>query len=210
MPADHLDRGLRQWTGNQLHRPSGRRRGRGERDTLIVRAGVYTPFMASGKVLTILGAGALVTQVSNPPPVGSLFGETRIDGVPHGAVFYVSGIRFAPISFPQFPSTPPIAALRISGAGVVVLSDATTQGASFVGLGNPGPDVLGGAEVHVSRCTFGGGSEGAIGTAGQEPAWVQAPRSQPMRRFSAGAHRSRSFPSVPEARASTSRVEPRR
>src|SRR6185436_11478551 len=69
-------------------------------DTIIVRAGTYTPFNVTGKALTILGAGSASTIVSLPLPSGTLYPQTRIEAVPAGATFYVSGIRFAPISFP--------------------------------------------------------------------------------------------------------------
>ena len=50
-------------------------------DTLVVRAGAYTPFVVSGKALTILGAGASVTQVSNPTPIGSLLCHSAVRDV---------------------------------------------------------------------------------------------------------------------------------
>ena len=86
-------------------------------DTLVVRAGAYTPFIVSGKALTILGAGAPVTHVWNPTPIGATYAETRIDGVPVGAVFYISGVHFAPTSFPPFPQTPSIAGLNSGSNG---------------------------------------------------------------------------------------------
>jgi hypothetical protein len=55
-------------------------------DTIIVRPGSYTAFNVTGKALTIQGAGALVTSVTLPPPVGSSYSETRIDAVSAPAI----------------------------------------------------------------------------------------------------------------------------
>lgn len=125
-------------------------------DTIIVRAGSYTPFNVTGKALTILGAGSASTTVSLPVPSGALYPQTRIEAVPAGATFYVSGIRFAPISFPPPGSASSAAGLQIAGsAGSVVLSGVEVFGASFPS-GTPGNPalVVSGGEVHASRCTF--------------------------------------------------------
>src|SRR5262249_6590447 len=129
-------------------------------DTIIVRAGTYTPFNVSGKALTILGAGPSSTMVSTPLPSGSPYGETRIQGVPAGATFYVSGIRFVPASYPPSGTTSSAAGLQVIGSpGAVVLSGVEVFGATFVpgSPGNPGLVVSGG-EVHMTRCLIVGGA----------------------------------------------------
>jgi hypothetical protein len=125
-------------------------------DTIIVRAGSYTPFNVTGKALTILGAGAASTTVSLPLPSGVLHPQTRIEGVPAGSNFYISGMRFSPISFPPPGTAWSTAGLEIVGsAGAVVLSGVEVFGAHFPpgSSGNPALVVSGG-EVHASHCTF--------------------------------------------------------
>ena len=80
-------------------------------DTILVRAGSYSAFNVAGKALTIRGAGTTSTFVNLPAPPGSPSEQSVIDVVPAGAVFYVSGMAFAPA-----PATLPgaVACLRVS------------------------------------------------------------------------------------------------
>jgi hypothetical protein len=138
-------------------------------DTIIVRPGNYAAFNVTGKALTIRGAGAATTIVSNPPPAGSTAHST-ISGVPAGAIFYVSGIAFSPAA-PIPVSVNP--GLTIDGAtSEVVVSDSVIAGVNFLGTGTPGLVVSGGAVAHVTRCTCTGTS--GLGGSGGSAALVYA------------------------------------
>jgi len=121
-------------------------------DTIIVRAGSYTAFTVTGKALTIRGAGASTTLVQL---LGSPTGDTRIDNVPAGTVFYLGGLKFAP---PSTSFGPVVAGLSITGSRVT-LADVVVQGTSVgTGIsGTPGLRVVTGSEVHLTRCTLSGG-----------------------------------------------------
>ena len=132
-------------------------------DTIIVKAGAYSTFNATGKALTIIGAGASMTSL-----VSSL--GARIDSVPAGMTFYVEGLKFGASLGGTSNSVP--AGLRVSGATTkVVLTDVVMEGKTVTlsGLmqtgGVPGLLVVGGAEVHLSRSTATGGNGGSYAAA---------------------------------------------
>lgn len=130
-------------------------------DTILVRAGNYNAFLSTGKALTIRGAGAASTMIVGTAP-GSSITETKIDGVPAGMTFFMSGLKCAPVGGGIVPFPPPQgnAALHVLGPGTVVLTDVTIQGSAFLGGGGAGLSV-GNAEVHLSRATVNGGNGGA-------------------------------------------------
>jgi hypothetical protein len=129
-------------------------------DTIFVRAGNYTAFLSTGKALTIRGAGASSTMIVGIAP-GSSISETKIDGVPAGMTFFMSGLKCAPMGG-NAGSWPPLAltnaGLHVLGPGAVVLTDVTIIGPTIGGVGRNGLLVLNGAEVHLSRSTVTAGN----------------------------------------------------
>ena len=127
-------------------------------DTLIVRAGGYTPFAVSGKALTIRGVGSsgleqtsVLTAVGAPPTVG----VTRIENVPQGQTFFIDGVNFRPgLSLATFGSM-----LEVVGSSTeVVLADCEVSG--YVG-NNGDALVVDGSAVHAFRSKLSGGNRGA-------------------------------------------------
>jgi hypothetical protein len=129
-------------------------------DTIIVRSGTYSAFHASGKSLTIRGAGFTTTTVSNPPPPGSPYQQTTIENVPAGTPFFIDGLQLSPPA-PWVTGQINAAIQALGSSTVVVLADVKAQGISGQDLslptGTPGLYLAGGARVHATRCLFYGG-----------------------------------------------------
>ncbi len=117
-------------------------------DTILVRAGNYSPFAISGKALTIRGAAASVTRV-----FGFGSSPTVISSTPPGTTVALRGLRFEATNLG--------AGLTAQNNARVVLTDCQFLGGynapTFASL------RVDGAEVHASRCSFqGGGSSGSF------------------------------------------------
>lgn len=119
-------------------------------DTILIRAGTYSPFSVTGKALTIRGAGAVSAVVSHAASQ-----QTSIASVPAGSPFYVSGVAFTPVGG-AWSGTPTLGAVGASTD--LVLADVTVTGfGPTTGAATAALHLSSGAVVHASRCTFTGG-----------------------------------------------------
>lgn len=134
-------------------------------DTLLVAAGTYQAFHVANKALTILGAGAGVTDISLAAPAALTSATLFVAAPPPATTFRLSGVRIgmSPLGFGLIG----IAASGNSGSGKLVLSDVS------VGTGGPGEGpglTITGIEVHAVRCTFRGGVVSVLGIQSGQPA----------------------------------------
>ncbi|MCI0585813.1 MAG: hypothetical protein L0323_03110 [Planctomycetes bacterium] len=140
-------------------------------DTLLVRAGSYTPFTLSGKGLRILGESSVTTLVAGGSP-------TLVTAIPATSVVYIDRIRFLPAvgatSTLEVSGTTTRAVLAyltsigpFGGAAVsVVDAEVHVHRSSFFGssqislfnLPGRGLDLGGGARAHIATTTISGGS----------------------------------------------------
>lgn len=133
-------------------------------DTLLVRAGVYTAFVVSGKALTIRGEGTAATVVQHPVPLPSDYRMTTFETTPPGQTCYLAGIRFAPTASFFEP------ALKVRSDARLVAMDCEFTHL----LGGPlASGVLVQGELHAQRCSIRGGDglfngavTGGLGAAG--------------------------------------------
>lgn len=138
-------------------------------DTLLVAAGQYEPFQASGKALTVRGAGSGATIITGAATADFV----RIQSVPVGGVFRLSGLTIRG-TFAQGPGSLNQLAVRgTSGSGSASLTDVVVD--SSLGAGTA--LLVNGCVVHANRCTFNGGVRTISlppGSAGETAVYVLA------------------------------------
>lgn len=128
-------------------------------DTLLVAGGVYQPFQVSGKALSILGAGSSATFVQQPSTYPSPY-YVRVDAVPPGRTFRVTGMRIQNPSSTLWDAQLMITGSGSAVSGTTVLSDVVVTPATGNGQHGAGLAVYS-ANALAGYSEFGGSWDSA-------------------------------------------------
>lgn len=115
-------------------------------DTILVRAGSYSPLVVTNKALAIRGAGAAVTHVAG----------AVVNGAPAGLYVLLAGMDFVPTAGSNLPG------LIVYGPGSVLANDCTARGDGGQ-IGRSGLYLSTNGLVSATRCAFTGGDCTAVG-----------------------------------------------